>query len=79
MQVVHSYHVSGQHPKHRVISTLGRYDEELYLTAKHILRDMQRLERVQEVISEINDPAAIFPGKGHYRKTNFQRVGKKGH
>ncbi len=77
MQVVHSYHLSGKYSRQRVISTLGRYDEKKYLQVQQILRDMQRLERVREVISEINNPAS-FTGKGPCRKSGFQRAGKKG-
>jgi len=77
MQVVHSYHVSGKHSRQRVISTLGRYDEKKYLQVQQILHDMQRLERIREVIIEINNPAS-FTGKGPCCKSVFQRAGVNG-
>ena len=77
MQVVHSCYVSGQHPKHKVVSTLGRYDEKQYMQIQQILRDMQRLQRAQEIISEINNPEAL-PDKSHHRKVGFKRAGGKG-
>ncbi|MCR4443160.1 MAG: transposase [Peptococcaceae bacterium] len=76
MQVVHGYR-NGKNPKQRVVSTMGRYDESRYLNVQEILRDMQRLKRMQEVISEINDPA-VPPDTGHNRKFSLRWSCKTG-
>jgi hypothetical protein len=67
MQVAHSCYVSGQYPRQKIVSTLGRYDEDRYRQIQEILRDMQPLKRMQEVVNEIkNHP--VLPGAGCCRR-----------
>ena len=77
MQVAHNYYVSGEYPRQQVISSLGRYDEDRYRQIQDILRDMQKLKRMQEVVNEIkNHP--ILPGIGSCRKFRLRPVTRKG-
>jgi len=73
MQIVHGYR-KGKNTRQLVISTLGRYDEKNYRYIQEIVRDMQRLDRFQEVINEINNHA-ILPNT---RPCSNFRCGKKG-
>ncbi len=81
MQIAHNCYVSGGYPRQRVISSLGRYDEDRYRQIQDILRDMQKLKRMQEVIDEIKnlqysqvwDPAASLDcGRGPERVKEAQ-------
>jgi len=77
IQVVHSYYVRGKCPSQQVISSLGRYDEDRYLQIQEILRDMQPLKRMQEVVNEIKNPP-VLPGAGCCRRFNLRPSAKKG-
>jgi hypothetical protein len=77
MQVVHNYYVSGEYPRQQVISSLGRYDEGRYRQIQEILRDMEPLKRMQEVVNEIkNHP--VLPGAGCCRRFRLWSRAKKG-
>jgi hypothetical protein len=77
MQIAHNCYVSGKYPRQRVISSLGRYDEDRYRQIQDILRDMQKLKRMQEVIDEIKNPP-ILPGMGSCRKSRLRPGFRKG-
>ncbi|AFV10324.1 hypothetical protein Tph_c00750 [Thermacetogenium phaeum DSM 12270] len=77
MQIAHNYYVSGGYPRQRVISSLGRYDEDRYRQIQDILRDMQKLKRMQEVIDEIKNPP-ILPGMGSCRRFRLRPGFRKG-
>lgn len=77
MQVVHNYYVSGEYPRQQVISSLGRYDEDRYRQIQEILRDMQQLKRMHEVVNEIENPP-IFPGIGSCRMFSLRPRSRKG-
>jgi hypothetical protein len=77
MQVAHNYYVSGEYPRQQVISSLGRYDGERYRQVQDILRDMQKLKRMQEVVNEIKNPP-ILPGIGSCRKFSLRPGTRKG-
>jgi hypothetical protein len=77
MQVVHNYYVSGGYPRHQVISSLGRYDEDRYRQIQDILRDMQKLKRMQEVINEIKNPP-VLPCMGSCRRFKLRPGSRKG-
>ncbi len=76
MQVVHSRYVSGGCPSQLLVSSLGRYDEDRYRQIQEILRDMQQLQRMQEVVNEIKNPP-ILPGTGSFRKVSLHQ-GRRG-
>lgn len=76
MQLVESYRYNGV-GRHRVLSSLGRYDEERFHRARRLVKDYGPLEHAKAVIAEVEETGGRLQGKGYFRKFDLRRFRKR--
>jgi hypothetical protein len=63
MQLVESYRHNGV-SRHRLLSSLGRYDEESFHKARGLVNDYGPLEHARAVIADVEETGGSLQGKG---------------
>lgn len=71
MQLVESCRREGT-VKHRILASLGRYDERRFREAKRLVRELVPLEQAQVIIEELEEASGPSQGKLYFRK--FRRA-----
>jgi hypothetical protein len=75
MQLVESYRHNGV-SRHRLLSSLGRYDEESFHRARGLVNDYGPLEHARAVIADVEETGGSLQGKGYFRKFRFKAFRK---
>jgi hypothetical protein len=75
MQLLESYRHNGV-SWHRLLSSLGRYDEERFHRARGLVNDYGPLEHARAVIADVKEARGSLQGKGYFQKFRFKTLRK---
>jgi len=67
IRIVENYRC-GSTSKHRIISSLGPFDEDKFVELRALCRDFKRLGNAKNVIEDLNDSGSALQGKGYFFK-----------